>query len=274
MNTTLRFFDGYTHTSPQLAGLVGILQTKLIQEGYKISPDGKFGSNTLEAVMDYQSKNNLEVDGIVGRHTWASLHGEPAMDDSFLETDISLNNSSYLIHLKMVGKYMDSIRKASETTKVEIPIICAVGSRESSWGLSLTPPGPSGTGDFFKRSNMKSWRTGSLPPDGGGFGRGLMQIDFDSHEFARTGEWRDPEANILYGAKVIAENLKYFKKKDPVDKFTLYRRALAAYNCGSGNVNIAIKGGRDIDYFTSHRDYSKDVLNRAGWFDIVLKERS
>jgi peptidoglycan hydrolase-like protein with peptidoglycan-binding domain len=35
--------------------------------------DGDFGSRTSNAVKDYQSWNNLTVDGIVGPQTWSSL---------------------------------------------------------------------------------------------------------------------------------------------------------------------------------------------------------
>jgi peptidoglycan hydrolase-like protein with peptidoglycan-binding domain len=37
--------------------------------------DGSFGSLTRNAVIDYQSWNGLQVDGIVGSQTWGSLGG-------------------------------------------------------------------------------------------------------------------------------------------------------------------------------------------------------
>jgi hypothetical protein len=46
------------------------------------------------------------------------------------------------------------------------------------------------------------------------------------------------------------------------------RAMLAAYNCGCGNVLRALNAGLDVDYFTSHRDYSADTLNRAGFFQM------
>lgn len=41
--------------------------------GYNLSEDGKFGAKTQAAVKDYQKKNGLAVDGIVGKNTWGAL---------------------------------------------------------------------------------------------------------------------------------------------------------------------------------------------------------
>ena len=49
------------------------LQKLLNQNGYNLSVDGDFGSKTQAAVKDYQQKNNLAVDGIVGANTWGAL---------------------------------------------------------------------------------------------------------------------------------------------------------------------------------------------------------
>ena len=49
------------------------LQKLLNKNGYKLSEDGIFGTNTQAAVKDYQKKNNLAVDGIVGTNTMSAL---------------------------------------------------------------------------------------------------------------------------------------------------------------------------------------------------------
>lgn len=51
------------------------LQTALNSKGYSLDVDGNFGSKTQAAVRDYQSKNNLTVDGVAGDQTWGSLLG-------------------------------------------------------------------------------------------------------------------------------------------------------------------------------------------------------
>lgn len=49
------------------------LQTALNNNGYNLDVDGSYGSKTQAAVKDYQTKNNLKVDGVVGNQTWGSL---------------------------------------------------------------------------------------------------------------------------------------------------------------------------------------------------------
>jgi len=61
---------------------VKVLQALLIGYGYKdkkgktLSRDGSFGANTDFAVRNFQSRNGLNPDGIVGDNTWAKLLGQ------------------------------------------------------------------------------------------------------------------------------------------------------------------------------------------------------
>ena len=53
---------------------------QILLEGYgfdcgKSGADGKFGSDTLKAVKQYQKTNKLDIDGVVGPKTWQSLLG-------------------------------------------------------------------------------------------------------------------------------------------------------------------------------------------------------
>lgn len=53
-------------------GSTGLWVTKL-QEALKIEVNGKFGTDTEKALIDWQKKNGLEPDGIAGRNTYRSL---------------------------------------------------------------------------------------------------------------------------------------------------------------------------------------------------------
>ena len=56
-----------------LSDSVVLLQNLLIKAGYDIAADGAFGPMTEPAVKDFQLKNKLVVDGIVGQKTWRTL---------------------------------------------------------------------------------------------------------------------------------------------------------------------------------------------------------
>lgn len=244
--TTLRLHDGYPNTSPRLQD-----EVKKLQELLGITADGLFGPGTEKAVIAFQKANRLDADGIVGPRTWALLLGnEPPKKNEF-HTTYAPSNARLLKQLKVVREnYLPFIEKAAAQANVPPSIICGVGSRETEWGLSpaLDVPGPGGKGDH-------------------GHGRGLMQIDDRSHEFARTGKWQDPEANILYAAKVLTQSANYISKKFPSLKGeALLRATLAGYNCGPGNVAKALSKGLDVDYYTAGRNYSRDTVDRAGWF--------
>lgn len=51
------------------------IQTSLNNHGANLAEDGIFGSNTDDAVRDFQQSNSLSVDGIVGPETTAALSG-------------------------------------------------------------------------------------------------------------------------------------------------------------------------------------------------------
>lgn len=48
-------------------------QKFLNQNGYFCTEDGIFGKQTRHAVMDWQLSHGLDVDGVIGKQTWASI---------------------------------------------------------------------------------------------------------------------------------------------------------------------------------------------------------
>lgn len=70
--TTLSKGDGYI-TGKGLTAEVKKAQQALVTAGYLVDIDGRFGAATQRAVIEFQKKNNLSPDGIIGKATWAVL---------------------------------------------------------------------------------------------------------------------------------------------------------------------------------------------------------
>jgi len=77
--------------SPALTGDdVRILQQRLAELGYRAvgTPDGVFGAQTSRAVLAFQARNGVTVDGIVGEATWSLLWSTAAVSaDSLAVVD-------------------------------------------------------------------------------------------------------------------------------------------------------------------------------------------
>jgi hypothetical protein len=182
-------------------------------------------------------------------------------------TTLDKNDPTMLKQLQEAYRYRAIIEDAARRYPFLRPsLLCGIGSRESHWGLALKPPNPGGRGDFSRRRPRGKRRTPE-PPDGGGYGRGLMQIDYDWHEFARTGKWRNPRENVMYACTVLNKARKFFQQRGGnLSEEQMLRAIIAAYNGGATATLKAIQAGKDIDANTTGRDYSKDVLDRSNWF--------
>ncbi|WP_353570872.1 transglycosylase SLT domain-containing protein [Candidatus Albibeggiatoa sp. nov. BB20] len=183
------------------------------------------------------------------------------------DTTYSYGNATMSSQLREAERYKSVIEAAAKRYGFQPSVLCGIGSRESHWGLALRPAGPAGTGDFTRRRARGS-RTGTRPPDGGGYGRGLMQIDYDWHEFARTGNWRIASDNIYYACTVLNNAQRFFGDRVSLNERDRLRAMIAAYNGGATATLRAIQAGKDIDGNTTGKDYSRDVLNRSGWFQL------
>jgi peptidoglycan hydrolase-like protein with peptidoglycan-binding domain len=96
---------------------VVLLQNLLSKAGYDITADGAFGPLTETAVMDFQKKNKLEVDGIVGQETWRTLLSEEPEDSALLKSRFLSESDLYT-----VAKYLG----------IELAVVKAVNEIESS----------------------------------------------------------------------------------------------------------------------------------------------
>lgn len=59
------------------------IQQKLNKFGYNLAVDGSFGSSTYTAVVDFQNRNKISSDGIVGASTLEKLDKKPTEDTMY-----------------------------------------------------------------------------------------------------------------------------------------------------------------------------------------------
>lgn len=180
------------------------------------------------------------------------------------------------------------ILQVARETKLDPFLLAAIGQRESRWGVALTPPGPGGTGDFAPRN----WGPYPMPPDGLGWGRGIMQVDYGSYaDWLLSHNWQDPITNVRKGAEILINKMRFFQARPaagarvtlsasdaqrrgvqpgtypdprPLVGDALARAAIAAYNGGEGNVLKSIASKARFDSTTTGGDYSDDVVARVG----------
>lgn len=160
--------------------------------------------------------------------------------------------------------YRNAIAQASQTYSIPPSLICAIAWRESGWGQSklMKPKGPGGTGDWAPRQ-------GRMPPDGLGWGRGLMQIDYASHTAfcADPSEWQDPTKNISYGCDIFYGYRKQIQADiSGISTSDLLRASVAAYNAGAGAAVKAIRAGNDVSKITYSPGYVDDIIAAMNWF--------
>lgn len=181
-----------------------------------------------------------------------------------------------------IARWADPVVSTSNKYGIDVYLLFAIMDRESGGGIFLRPNDETGSGDFTPRG-------GKLPPDGFGYGRGLMQIDYES--------------NIAWCALVDPDTGKFFWQlaSQNVDKggaiFSAKLAALngdilasiCAYNAGEGSLpgedpehphghgaklvlaNLPWNPSQDakiaaLDTITTGKNYVSDVLRRRASF--------
>jgi len=150
---------------------VAELQAILARLGFSPGPvDGDFGYRTAEAVQQFQARQQLAVDGIVGPATWRALDhvladpSQPAATNrsgaSFVRYIVQPGDTLYLI-ARRYGMGMEEIVGANA-----LPPPGSYLSRAGAGNSALLPVGSaggSGTGtDAEANSRRTSFRCGGL----------------------------------------------------------------------------------------------------------------
>lgn len=87
-------------------------------------------------------------------------------------------------------------------------------------------------------------------------GFGYWQMDTGSYpDFINSGDWKDPLKIAKKAVSVLNEKKASLEAKGISSEAAI----TASYNCGQGNVVKALRAGKDVDYYTHQKNYSKEV---------------
>ncbi len=121
------------------------IQDKLNKFGHKLVVDGIFGSSTYDAVLDFQMRNKISSDGIVGDVTLSALEKEPTAetiykapppppkpnDAAAIEQYINSRNfpskTNYFIWIDLSNQRVNIFTGSNNNWKLERSMVCSSG---------------------------------------------------------------------------------------------------------------------------------------------------
>lgn len=152
-------------------------------------------------------------------------------------------------------RYRTEFERAASRWRMLPLVLASHMDVESETGESklLDIPGPEGTGDHVPRKGqhyannlryeplaLPNGTVGYMPADGRGWGRGLMQLDYEwqpdfCDEVLPEGgfAWEDPQLNLYKGAEVWARNFAFLRDMEAT---------ICAYNAGAAAAHGALAG--------------------------------
>lgn len=268
--------------SPNMQGEdVRRVQTALVQAGLLNSDevDGIFGINTEIAVKNFQDRNGLAKDGIVGtqtlrllglsqitegsmmnvanrsittvdRWTKALLNAPTTGASSITASQDGLSGGIASSHtmantdLSRVKSQVTAFRQVGTKFNVPPALIAALASRESRCGNVLDRSGWGDQGNAF----------------------GILQVDKNYHTVRGTSS-PTSQAHIEQAIEIFSDYRRQVQVKHPTweDQYVI-KGAVVAYNSGVDNVQT--KAGMDIG--TTGGDYGSDVIARAQFYSNHL----
>ncbi|MBS1656935.1 MAG: peptidoglycan-binding protein [Bacteroidetes bacterium] len=219
-----------------------------------------FGQKTLASTKAFQSYYAIPSTGFVGSLTLgkASQLGfnpdrEPAPPRIRNDADM----------MRWIHDNLGNvIRQAITGTSFAEDLLAGMCARET--GYKIIQFFNQGHDFAYICENMKGdygRRSGETAATYHGFG--FWQVDVQWHPaFVNSGDWKDPLKCARKAASVLNDQVTYLTAKGwhaQLSAEQFERAVTAAYNCGGSRVDSALRNGRDVDYYTFTRDYSKEV---------------
>lgn len=93
---------------------------KKLQERLKLVADGSFGPGTEKAVKEWQSKNGLDADGIIGDASWSKLFEAAVSQASIPNSSFKLENLKGHIPDSVIAQIPDTAAKFNITNTLRL----------------------------------------------------------------------------------------------------------------------------------------------------------
>ena len=113
---------------------------KKLQEKLGLKADGSFGPGTEKAVKEWQSKNSLTADGVIGDKSWSKLFDEVKPELKFTSGELKLENLKGHIPANVLAQIPDTASKFGITTNLRLAHFlsqCAHESGNFKWVVEL-----------------------------------------------------------------------------------------------------------------------------------------
>lgn len=220
------------------------LQNALVQRGYKLVPDSKFGPATHNNVAAFQMSQGLSADGIAGPKTLKALGlGERTILDDIPMPTANRSRAAAMVTLKAI----------EGITGVPAQLLATFASIESGFDYLVKAKTSSATGWFqFINTTWDSMLDKTRP---------LYGLVDDGERSLR----KDPRANGLMGAKFLQDNDRILSKTlgRPATDTELY----AAHFFGAGTAaKFLTLPGESIaaDHFPKQAAANEGIFYKKG----------
>lgn len=133
---------------------VRTLQRRLVELDYlKITPDGSFGTSTLNALKAFQQENSLSVDGVAGSKTYAKLFSDsakPAPTDTSVIPNRNLTYGDEGDDVKSVQRRLKELGYLSGTADGKYGVSTTAAMKAFQEMNSLTATGNGNTATYVR----------------------------------------------------------------------------------------------------------------------------